>query len=79
MKNCTRLIKRSDAGVDKIRTIDTAYEEIRKNDSDTAISRNYIRQIVRDGTIPSIKQGSKYLVSMQVLEEYIKSQTTVQH
>lgn len=65
--------------MDKIRTIDTAYEEIRKNDSDTAISRNYIRQIVRDGTIPSIKQGSKYLVSMQVLEEYIKSQTTVQH
>ena len=65
--------------MDKIRTIDTAYEEIRKNDPDTAISRNYIRQIVRDGTIPSIRQGSKYLVSMQVLEEYIKSQTTVQH
>lgn len=65
--------------VDRIRTIDTAYEEIRKNDPDTAISRNYIRQIVRDGTIPSIRQGSKYLVSMQVLEEYIKSQTTVQH
>lgn len=65
--------------MDRIRTIDTAYEEIRKNDPDTAISRNYIRQIVRDGTIPSIRQGSKYLVSMQVLEEYIKSQTTVQH
>jgi excisionase family DNA binding protein len=65
--------------VDRIRTIDTAYEEIRKNDPDTAISRNYIRQIVRDGTIPSIRTGNKYLVSMQVLEEYIKSQTTVQH
>lgn len=65
--------------VDRIRTIDTAYEEIRKNDPDTAISRNYIRQIVRDGTIPSIRTGNKYLVSMQVLEEYIKSQTTAQH
>lgn len=65
--------------VDRIRTIDTAYEEIRKNDPDTAISRNYIRQIVTEGLIPSIRQGSKYLVSMQVLEEYIKSQTTVQH
>lgn len=65
--------------VDRIRTIDTAYEEIRKNDPDTAISRNYIRQIVRDGTIPSIRTGNKYLVSMQVLEEYIKSQMTVQH
>lgn len=65
--------------VDRIRTIDTAYEEIRKNDPDTAISRNHIRQIVRDGTIPSIRTGNKYLVSMQVLEEYIKSQTTVQH
>lgn len=65
--------------VDRIRTIDTAYEEIRKNDPDTAIIRNYIRQIVRDGTIPSIRTGNKYLVSMQVLEEYIKSQTTVQH
>lgn len=53
--------------VDRIRTIDTA------------ISRNYIRQIVRDGTIPSIRTGNKYLVSMQMLEEYIKSQTTVQH
>lgn len=65
--------------VDRIRTIDTAYEEIRKNDPDTAISRNYIRQIVTEGLIPSIRQGSKYLVSMQVLEEYIKSRTTVQH
>lgn len=65
--------------VDRIRTIDTAYEEIRKNDPDTAISRNYIRQIVTEGLIPSIRQGSKYLVSMQVLEEYIKSQMTVQH
>lgn len=62
-----------------MRTIDTAYEEIRKNDPDTAISRNYIRQIVTEGLIPSIRQGSKYLVSMQVLEEYIKSQMTVQH
>lgn len=74
-----RMTKRSDSVVDRIRTIDTAYEEIRKNDPDTAISRNYIRQIVRDGTIPSIRTGNKYLVSMQVLEEYIKSQTTVQH
>lgn len=65
--------------VDRIRTIDTAYEEIRKNDPDTAISRNYIRQIVTEGLIPSIRQGSKYLVSVQVLEEYIKSQMTVQH
>ena len=65
--------------VDRIRTIDTAYEEIKKGDPGTAISRNYIRQIVTEGLIPSIRQGSKYLVSMQVLEEYIKSQTTVQH
>jgi len=59
----------------QIRTIEQAYEEIRKNDPDTAISKNYIRSLVSAGEIPHIKAGAKFLVDLQVLEGYISSKT----
>ena len=59
----------------RIRTIDQAYEEIRKADPETAITRNYIRTLVTDGTIPHIMAGAKYLVDLDVLEDYIRGRT----
>lgn len=57
--------------VDRIRTIDTAYEEIRKNDPDTAISRNYIRQIVTEGYI--YYQGVYDSLAEELAEEFDES------
>lgn len=56
----------------KIRTINQAYDEIKTKDPDTAISRYLVRAMVNDGTVPSIKNGNKKLVDMDVLERKIK-------
>lgn len=56
----------------RVRTIDQAYDEIKAKDPDTAISRYLVRAMVNDGTVPSIKNGKKKLVDMDVLERRIK-------
>lgn len=56
----------------RVRTIDQAYDEIKAKDPDTAISRYLVRAMVNDGTVPSIKNGKKKLVDVDVLERKIK-------
>lgn len=56
----------------RVRTIDQAYDEIKAKDPDTAISRYLVRAMVNDGTVPSIKNGKKKLVDVDVLEQKIK-------
>lgn len=55
----------------RIRTIDKAYDEIKAKDPDTALSRYLVRQMVKQGLVPSIKTGNKRLVDVDVLEEHI--------
>lgn len=52
----------------KLRTINKAYDEIKARDPDTAISRRMFRDIVRSGMIPSIKNGNRSLVDVDVAE-----------
>lgn len=59
----------------RIRTIDQAYDEIKKQDPETAISRYLVRQMINQGMVPSIKSGSKKLVDVGVLERKIKELT----
>ena len=56
----------------RVRTIDQAYDEIKAKDPDTAISRYLVRAMVNDGTVPSIKNGKKKLVDVDVLEQKIR-------
>lgn len=58
-----------------IRTIEQAYIEIRNKDPDTAITKNFIKSLVADGEIPSIKAGCKTLIDLQTLESYIHERT----
>lgn len=55
----------------KYRTIIQAYNEIKANDPDTALSLNYIRTILTDGSVPTIKAGVKVLVDMNVLYNFL--------
>lgn len=55
----------------RIRTIDKAYDEIKAKDPDTALSRYLVRQMIKQGLVPSIKTGNKRLVDVDVLEEHI--------
>ncbi|MCI7301547.1 MAG: hypothetical protein SOR93_06450 [Clostridiales Family XIII bacterium] len=59
----------------RIRTIDQAYDEIKAKDPQTAISRYLVRQMVKQGTVPSLPSGNKRLVDVDVLERKIEELT----
>ncbi len=54
-----------------IRTIDQAYNELRERDPETAISRHLVRELVRNGKVPSLKADNKRLVDVDVLIDYV--------
>lgn len=55
----------------RIRMMKEAYEEIKKADPGTAITMNYIRKLVISGAVPSMRAGSRYLINMDDLENYL--------
>lgn len=57
----------------RIRLMREAYEEIKKNDPGTAITMNYIRKLIISETIPSMRAGSRYLINMDDLENYLSN------
>ena len=54
----------------KIRTIRKAAAEIKAADPDTAITEYFIRQLVINGKIPSIKSNTKTMINLQDLFDY---------
>lgn len=59
--------------MDKMRTIEGAYKEIKELDPDTAITKYRIRKTVTGGYVPSRKAGNKYLVNVAKLLAYFAS------
>lgn len=57
----------------RIRTVNDAYNEIKAYDPDTAISKHFFRTLIESGKIPCVKAGSKSLVDMDTVENYINS------
>ena len=58
----------------RLRTIDSAYDEIKALDPNTAITKHYIRQLVTEGHISSKKAGAKYLFNLDTLLEYFEKE-----
>lgn len=56
----------------RIRTIQSAYREIKASDPDTAVTEYTIRKLVVDGVIPSTKSGTKYLIDLDRLQKYLE-------
>ena len=56
----------------KLRTVQSAYREIKAADPETAVTEYLIRQIVYGGAIPTIKSGNKRLFSMDALLHYLE-------
>ncbi len=63
-------------GETRIRTIQKAMEGIRKIDPDTRISEASVRKNIRNGNIPSQKEGKIYLVDMLDIIEFYKNNKT---
>ena len=61
----------------RLRTIDKAYDEIKARDPDTCLSRHMLRAMVNDGTIPSIKSGVRALIDLDVVERVFKDMTSI--
>jgi len=59
----------------RIRTIKSAWEELLRMDPESAISQNYIRILVTNGVVPSLRSGSKYLVDLDKLMQYLNGET----
>lgn len=70
-RNCLR--KEGDK-VARIRTIEKAYDEIRRTDPDTCISKHFIKNLVIDGEIPYRKTGNRYLIDLDNLINYVKGE-----
>lgn len=56
--------------ISRMRTMETAYEEIKRIDPGTAITKWAIRQVVSGGYIPSRRVGNKYLFNLDTLLDY---------
>ena len=48
----------------KTRTLDSCFDEIKRQDPGTALTRTALRRLVTSGTIPSVRIGRKYLVNI---------------
>ena len=57
--------------IPRMRTLDDCFKEIKSLDPHTAISKYFIRQLALSGKIPCIKSGSKRLINLDALIEYI--------
>lgn len=63
----------------RIRTIKEAAAYVRQVDPDTALTETAIRRFVLNGTLPSVRVGQKYLVSLENLEKVLYGELPVQH
>jgi excisionase family DNA binding protein len=64
-----------------VRTIKEAVAEIQAADPNTAIKYWFVRELVVNGMIPSVRAGNKYLIRLADLEHYFNNElkeTTIQ-
>lgn len=59
------------AELKKLRTTDQAFEEIKKMDPQSAITRCFIRKAIMGGDLPFIQTGCKRLIDLDDLIEFI--------
>ncbi len=55
----------------RMRGIRQAIEELRSSDPDTAFTEKALRRLILSGELPSVRCGTKYLVNMDVLINYL--------
>lgn len=58
----------------KMRTIQEAYNELKKSDPETAVTPHAIRQMILSGVLPHIKAGKKYLINIDILNDFLSGQ-----
>ncbi len=55
----------------RMRTIDQTFSWLQETDPETALTKTALRRIVTTGELPSVRIGSKYLVDLDVLADFL--------
>ena len=61
----------------RMRGIREAVEEIKNNDPESIMTYDRLMRIVHRGDIPSIKLGTRYIINMDMLYQYLYNGSTV--
>lgn len=61
----------------RMRTIDQAHAWLTETDPGTAITKTGLRRLVTSGQLPSVRVGSKYLIELGQLEEFMSGAVPV--
>lgn len=56
----------------RMRTLPQAVEYLRQTDPDTALTFSALRRLVLAGEIPHVRVGTKRLVALEDLEDYLE-------
>ncbi len=57
----------------RMRLLDEAAQEVKKLDPNTAITKNFIRELAIEGKIPCIMAGRKRLINFDALLTYLQN------
>lgn len=55
----------------KLRTLPKAYNYLKEQDPDSALTKNYFRTLVKTGAIPSVRLGNNFLIDVETLDQHI--------
>ena len=53
----------------KIRTINQAVKELKKEDPDCNIGYSTLRNLIMQGALPKVRSGTKYLIDLDKIKE----------
>lgn len=59
----------------RMRTITSAYKEIKELDPNSALTQNQLRVMVKNGDISYAKAGRTILINLDTLLDYLNSQS----
>lgn len=58
-----------------MRTLDECYRELKREDKNSAVSKNFIRNLALSGSIPVVMCGNKRLINLDGLIDYLNNPT----
>ena len=62
----------------RMRTIDQAIDWLKETDPDNALTKNALRNLIVSGQLPHVRIGKKYLVSLEILAQFLYGTASVQ-
>ena len=62
----------------RMRTIEQTYQYLMERDPDNRLSRYALRRMILEGRIPAVTVGTRYLIDLDRLEEFLYNQSVSQ-